>query len=147
MKTIYITLLAVIMGISSHAQNNKKQDRIKSLKIAHITEDLNLTQIEAQNFWPIYNAYEVKKSDLKKTTRKIREQLDMQTINEADARAVISDMITSERKQHDLKSQFIKDLLTVLPAKKVIQLKLSENEFNKLMLREIRQRKRKLLEK
>jgi hypothetical protein len=125
-------------------KTTKKQDRIKSLKIAHITEDLKLTQIEAQNFWPIYNAYEVKKSDLKKTTRKIREQLDMQTINEPDARAVISDMITSERKQHDLKSQFIKDLLTVLPAKKVIQLKLSENEFNKRMLREIRQRKRKL---
>ena len=114
MKTIYITLLAVIMGMSSPAQNNKKQDRIKSLKIAHITEDLKLTQIEAQNFWPIYNAYEVKKSDLKKTTRKIREQLDMQTINEADARTVISDMITSEREQHDLKSKLMSGKPTIV---------------------------------
>ena len=141
MKTIYIPILTVLLTLSCYAQNNKKQDRIKTLKIAHITEDLQLTPVEAQNFWPLYNAYEIKKSELRKETRKTREALNMKTMSEADAKATITYMIAREREQYELKFLFVKELLTVLSAKKVIQLKRSENEFNKRMLREIRARK------
>jgi len=33
-------------------------DRVKAYKIAYITDQLSLTEKEAQKFWPIYNAHE-----------------------------------------------------------------------------------------
>ena len=42
---------------------------IKALKVAHITEKLDLTEKEAQQFWPIYNAYDEKMGTLKQTQK------------------------------------------------------------------------------
>src|SRR5579863_5444415 len=39
-------------------QNNQPPaDRIEALRIAFISEKLNLTPAEAEKFWPVYNAY------------------------------------------------------------------------------------------
>ena len=45
------------MSINSFAQKHDKE-KIKALKVAHITEQLDLTAKEAQAFWPVYNANE-----------------------------------------------------------------------------------------
>ena len=43
-----------------HAQDeeNSRGEKIEALKIAFITQKLNLTTDEAQKFWPVYNQYE-----------------------------------------------------------------------------------------
>lgn len=33
------------------------KERIKALKVAYITKELNLTSAEAEKFWPVYNDY------------------------------------------------------------------------------------------
>ena len=45
-----------------YAQHKPDCDKIKTLKIAFLTERLSLNTQEAQAFWPIYNQY---KMDLK----------------------------------------------------------------------------------
>ncbi len=54
---LMVPLLAVTL---SFGQNRPDKDKIKSLKIAFITERLDLSTKEAQTFWPIYNEYEEK---------------------------------------------------------------------------------------
>lgn len=53
-----ILLLAMFVSFSfiSVAQP-PKGDRIKALKTAYITQELNLTSAEAEKFWPVYNEY------------------------------------------------------------------------------------------
>ncbi len=42
-----------------HAQDdNPRGERVEALKIAFITQKLDLTTDEAQKFWPVYNQYE-----------------------------------------------------------------------------------------
>ena len=42
--------------------NNNRQEKIKALYVAYITQQLNLTEAEAQKFWPLHAQFE---SDIK----------------------------------------------------------------------------------
>ena len=64
MKKILLYLL-FFTGISSvaHAQEvpeegPKKQEKIKALYVAYITQQLNLTEAEAQKFWPVHAEFD-----------------------------------------------------------------------------------------
>ena len=53
----YLLIFFVMLGSLSQikAQDGEK---IQSLKIAFITQKLQLTPDEAQKFWPVYNQYD-----------------------------------------------------------------------------------------
>ena len=54
-----IPILVLLIGLSGYAQRDgRMNERIKAQKVAFITEKLSLTAEEAQQFWPIYNAFE-----------------------------------------------------------------------------------------
>ena len=66
----YLLIFALLLGSipALRAQDdqpgdeNKKQERIKALYVAYITQKLNLSPEEAQKFWPVHTQFE---SDLK----------------------------------------------------------------------------------
>jgi hypothetical protein len=66
----YILILTLLTGIfsMSFAQENQpvndmaKQERIKALYVAYVTQQLALTPDEAQKFWPVHTQFE---NDLK----------------------------------------------------------------------------------
>ena len=62
-KFLLILFLCISTAYFCNAQTGDKND-INTVKIAYITNQLNLTPTEAQQFWPIYNRYfgEVKKA-------------------------------------------------------------------------------------
>jgi hypothetical protein len=56
MKKYLLVLLLTLGSLSQiKAQNGEK---IQTLKIAFITQKLQLTPDEAEKFWPIYNQYD-----------------------------------------------------------------------------------------
>ena len=143
MKKITLTLLFIAIVMNAFSQGKEKRQRIKSLKIAFITEKLELTETEAQKFWPIYNAHESNNHALRQQSRQNRKNADLESMSEADARSMIDKMLVLEQKKLELRKQFTIDLMTVIPAKKVILLKISEDDFNKRMFNEMRKRKGK----
>ncbi|TXE20033.1 sensor of ECF-type sigma factor [Psychroserpens burtonensis] len=143
MKKITLTLLFIAITVSAFSQGKEKRERIKSLKIAFITEKLALTETEAQKFWPIYNAHETNIKALRQDSRQNRKDADIESMSEADAKSMIDKMLILEQKKLELRKQFTTDLITVIPAKKVILLKISEDEFNRRMFNEMRKRKGK----
>ncbi len=67
MKYIIALLIAFGLSLSAEAQidndnraerQERMQSRIESQKIAFITQKLDLSPSEAQQFWPIYNEYQ-----------------------------------------------------------------------------------------
>ena len=60
-KLKLITLfVAYLLSTNSYCQKRKNINniRVKAYKIAYITDQLNLSAKEAENFWPVYNAHE-----------------------------------------------------------------------------------------
>ena len=62
-------------------------------------------------------------------------------MTDVEAKALIDNMLAMEEKRHNLHTKQIIDFLKVLPAKKVILLKATEDAFNKRMLAEMKKRK------
>jgi hypothetical protein len=129
------------LTFSAFSQHKEREERIKTLKIAFITERLAFTETEAQKFWPIYNAFEEENNNLRRDSYNKRKVEDFESMTEADAKLLLDDMSSIENKRHKLREKFMKDLLAVLPAKKVILLKKTEDEFNKKMFEEFKKRR------
>ncbi|WP_431135227.1 hypothetical protein [Psychroserpens mesophilus] len=141
-KTI-ITLLFLAFAYSGFAQKKERKDRIKALKIAFITEKLELSETEAQKFWPIYNAHEKEMEMLRINGREKRKNLNLETITEEEAKYALQDLLAFEKEQQELKVDLVESLLTAIPAKKIILLKFVEEQFKRQMLEELKKRREK----
>ncbi len=141
------TLLIVAFIAITFNTFAQRQERVKALKVAFITEKLELTSSEAQQFWPVYNAIEDEKEALRKQTQKLRKSVDLESLTDSEANSVIERMLALEDKKHQLQNKQVKDLLKVIPAKKIILLKGVEEQFNRRMLDEIRKRRQKFQNK
>lgn len=140
-----ITLLLLLVGsIVFSQEQEEKREKIKTLKIAYITEQLELTTTEAQKFWPIYNSYDEKQFTIRHTKMrglisKIKDK-GIDSLSESEAKTIVGQMESYEEELYYLKKQYIKDILKVLPAKKIIKLKKSEDEFNRKLLRQFKEK-------
>ncbi len=58
--TIFMSSLFTASAQDDQAANeNIRQEKIKALYVAYITQQLNLTEAEAQKFWPLHAQFEI----------------------------------------------------------------------------------------
>ena len=148
MKTKFILpiILLFISSVSFSQDFKEKREKVKALKVAYITEQLELTTEEAQKFWPLYNAFDDKQSELRH--EKMRSILDrfkpgnVEKLSEKDASNSLAQMEKIEEDLFNLRRKFIKDLQGVVSAKKIIKLKKAEEDFNRELLKQMREKRR-----
>ena len=138
MKKRYIILLLTLFTVNVFAQT--KDEKIETLKIAYITEKLNLSKSEAQKFWPIYNAYDADDDAIRDKIKHQRKSTDMEALSETEAKTLLNKMIKSNDERHRLFNKYIDDLEVILPAKKIIILKKTEDEFRRKIFEEYKKR-------
>lgn len=139
MKTTYLLLFTLLFSLSIFAQKMDR-DKIKALKIAHLTEQLDLTKKEAQDFWPIYNANEEADNKLRNESfEKIKEQKP-NDISESDAKSILLKMLSIKKEKQELDTKYLNDLLQILPAKKVLTLMQANRSFKHKMIEQFKQR-------
>lgn len=140
MKTLTSILFILSFSLLTLAQGNR--DKIKALKIAFITEKLNLSEKEAQQFWPIYNSFEEDMSNLKRQAYNTRKEVDLDAISDEDAVQLLKQIRTNENKKHALENDFIDRLSRVISAKKIILMHKIEDDFKRKMFEEYKKRGR-----
>lgn len=147
-KRIPLLCLSIFLSWSLTAQKtNQSREKIKSLKIAYLTEQLNLTSKEAEVFWPIYNAHDEKINALRFAIRKnlknLREQfLDPNSVSEKEAKNSIDFKLKTDKKILQEQNEFIGKITKILGYKKTIQLQFAEMEFGRNLMRKYKQRRR-----
>lgn len=144
MKKI-LPIILILFSLSAIAQKqNNRRERIKALKVSFITERLDLSEKEAQKFWPTYNEFNKKRSqikykNLKMVWKETREKIN--TISSEEANEIIKKINIAENELHKLKINFHDKLTNILPPKKIILLKIAEEDFRRKMLEEFKKRK------
>lgn len=139
MKTILFTLAIAVAGLLPvKAQDGN--EKIEALKIAFITKRLQLTTEEAQKFWPVYNAYEAEKKQIRESTVGTIKQLkeDGEFTN-AEADQAISKYIEFKSKDLDLTKKYVGEFKKILPAVKVAKLVTAEEHFKKMLMKQAQQ--------
>lgn len=140
---IYITLvLTFIIATTTIAQEDKesKREKIKALKVAFITERLELTPDEAQTFWPVYNIYDGRVNDIYDTERKVMRELrtDFDTMDEAAATKTLQTIQSLEKQKLDARAELLSGLKDKITSKKTLVLFKAENDFRRDLLRKLR---------
>jgi hypothetical protein len=144
MKTNKLLLIIVFLcSIYSFAQPPmiEKKEQIRALKVGFITNELSLTADEASKFWPIYNTFDDKQFELKHQKMKAfkgRMDSDLNKMSEKEASALLAQMESNEEALYQLRKKFIANLKGVLPSTKIIQLKKAEDNFNRKLLQQYR---------
>ena len=145
-KILFPIIFLLVASLSFSQGFKEKREKVKALKVAYITEQLELTTDEAQKFWPIYNAFDEKQSELRH--EKMRAILDrfkpgnVEKLSEKDASNSLAQMEKIEEDLFNLKKKFIKDLQSVISAKKIIKLKKAEEDFNRELLKQMQEKRR-----
>ncbi|MCV9926207.1 sensor of ECF-type sigma factor [Flavobacterium sp. LS1R49] len=140
-----LPIFLFLITLPFYAQNEKmdeKREKIKAYKVFFLTTELELTSTESEKFWPIYNAYDDKQFELrhqkmKSYTKKINDE-SFKSMSEKDAATLLSQMESTDEELYLLRKKYMTNLKKILPAKKIIILRKSEDDFNRKLLHQYR---------
>ncbi|MFV0541001.1 MAG: sensor of ECF-type sigma factor [Aestuariibaculum sp.] len=130
------TILTLSFTLTVFTQNNAKKEKIDALEIAYITEHLDFTKKEAQDFWPIYNIFEDTEDELRNKIRAKKRETNLQSLTETEAKKLLTEFNNLEKQMFELHYNYDKDLLKILPAKKILLLKKTEEDFRRKIFEE-----------
>ncbi|MDX1426800.1 MAG: hypothetical protein R3206_03150 [Salegentibacter mishustinae] len=141
MKNLLIILLMFsgLWQMQSQEKDDSHREKIKELKTAFFTQELNLDKKKAQQFWPIYNEYESELHKLRK--REHRDIPNLECITEDDAENMLDEYVAIEKQDYILKQKLFNDLKEIMTAQEIIKLHKLEDEFHKKLIKEYRARK------
>lgn len=131
-KNISIILFLLATANIYAQPANKHKEKIKVFKVGFITNQLDLSDKEAQAFWPIYNQYEKDRKKLRKNRIK---KSDVETMSDQQLSSLLREMIEKQEQVVALRSQLIEQLKPILPLKKIVKLQIAERQFKKEILR------------
>jgi len=109
---------------SNNFNNSGKQrsSRVEALKIAYITKEMNLTESEAQRFWPIYNDY----SDERRAARRERRN---------------NGNLDAEEKILNIRRKYESAFTRALDSQKTARFFQAEKDFRKYAIEELKERR------
>jgi len=163
MKNIYTFKIFVLFAIAfcclittnTYAQKNKRQisgkqmpasklgqpskSKIAQLKIAYITKEVDLTEKEAQEFWPKYNFHEKKIQDIKFKLNDAKRN-EVNAVGDKEKEKIMLERMKLESEKAELKKKRYEDLKKVLSPTKISQVIAAEEGFVKYMFRQYKGR-------
>src|SRR4029434_3210591 len=117
-KSIGVAAVIMLFGWAPHVEAQDKpadnmqilREKIKADKKLLVAANMELTESEAKNFWPIYDAYQ---KDLQKINRRMATILDgyaadakNKSLTDDKAKKLIDEALAIEQAEADLKSTY-----------------------------------------
>lgn len=142
-----LPILVLFSSLNFYAQGEKmkeKREQIRTMKVAFLTTELDLTSAEAEKFWPVYNAFEDKQFELRHQKmgafiKKIKDG-SVSQMTEKEASTFLNQMESNDEEIFMLRKKLTATLRNILPASKILKLKKSEEDFNRKLLHQYRDR-------
>ena len=144
MKHLF-TLLFAVLAISAMAQPDKgspeERKQVERLKIAFLTEELDLTVEESQQFWPVYNTFEDERAQQEKELRDTMRKLETSTPSDQEVKAAIATATRIRKELAEREQQYYTDVLAVLGPDKTVRLMRAEHRFKQVLIEKLRERR------
>ncbi len=144
-----ITCLLITLSLSAQEKpiedNNERRDKrhrmerkMETKKIGYITDELDLSSTEAQNFWPIYNEFHSELRALKEESKKMDPRKEEMT--DAEASKLLSTIFEREQKELDIKKKYFTKMETAISKAKIAKLYMLEKKFREEVFNSIKKR-------
>ena len=135
-----LTLFSTVIFSQECGDNCKKKEQIKAQKVAFITEKLQLTVEEAQQFWPVYNEMNKKSEEIDQQVKKIVQNYkkNKETLSNSELEAMSDRMMELEASSSKLDQDYYLKFKKILPVKKIIELHQAERSFKHELLQQLK---------
>ena len=144
-KLIFIIVPLLCIFSLSYGQGRDARQKIESARIALITERLGLTPEQAEKFWPIYNEYNNHRKELVQELQKARSNVDMNNLTEEQGQALMKLGLNIKERQLQLEKTYSNRLTHVISTQQILSLRKAEEDFRKMIIRRLEERKRQQL--
>lgn len=151
-KTVKTALIAALWlvflaGASAQpaARREQAKERVAAARIGFLTHKLKLTPLEAQKFWPLYEAYhdelaQVDREPLRGLRRAAEDPERWAALTEKEAEELMRRHAKALDDKERIRKAYHTKFLEALPAKKVLMLYVAEVQFKEAMLDKLRER-------
>ena len=140
-KVISVLCALMVLSMGAFAQgpqgprrgaDNGWRERVRAEKVAFLTEEIDLTESEAQVFWPIYNeiqkaqrdGFEAVKNAYDAMAKGVEEKKGSKEMEK-----LVKAYIDAKEKNEGIETKYLNKLLKVLPAEKVARYYVAEEKF------------------
>ncbi len=143
---LMVTLLCSLTFGQPATQKNIRKEKIEAMKIAFISNKIQLTTLEAEKFWPVYSQYQKEMKVLNSNFRKSFSEINnFNTVipeNEMEKR-LMSEMEFAQKKL-DLKKYYYPKFKEAISVNKISKLYEAEKMFRQKRSERIRIRQNKI---
>ncbi len=147
MKTIwsilFIQIIAMGTGIAQNGPPEKGRmlEKMEAMRVAYLTNRLDLNSEEASRFWPVYNEYAQKRMELRKDLMQSKRDLRRKELSEEESKKEVEEQLSIQEKELSLKKNYYEKFKALLPAQKLARLEPAEMEFNQEVIRHLKERR------
>ena len=139
---IPVILISLIPVIGIRAQN-PNLEKLNAYKIAFFTRRLNLTPREAEVFWPVYNEFQNKRSQIQHERQALNKNINQNELNMSEKEMIETGdkLIALLVQEAALAQEYHKKFGEVLSPVKVLRLYQAENQYRMQLLNELKDNK------
>jgi hypothetical protein len=141
-KLIFIFVPLLFLYQLTFGQGKDARQKIESARIALISERLGLSPEQAEKFWPIYNEYNNHRRNLVQELQTARSNIDMENLTEEQGQALMKLGLDIRERQLRLEKTYSQRLTKVISTQQVLSLRQAEEDFRKMIIRRLEERKR-----
>ena len=143
MKRTIVFIFLLILSFPRIQSQNPNQERLNAFKIAFFTKRMNLTAREAEVFWPVYNEFQVKKTQIQQERVQLNRKFNQEAAAMSDEQltAAGDKLIELEVLEAELSVAFHQQLKGILPPIKILRLYQAENQYRQQLLIELQKRR------
>ena len=112
--------------------DNGWRERVRSEKVAFLTQEIDLTESEAQVFWPIYNEIQKAQRENFEAVQKAYMAMEkgvQEKKTGKEMEKLVHAYIDAKDKTDGIETKYLNKLLKVLPAEKVARYYIAEEKF------------------
>ncbi len=146
MKKNIVVILLVVFSLGGksqdHSQRRETMKKIEAQKVAYITQELDLTPKESQEFWPIFNEMNRKLRELKRKKYQKRQPVKREDLSDEEILIICDNILATDLDRAKIRKEYFSKIKNVLPATKVFKLLHVERDFNRKLLGKIRSKHR-----
>ena len=145
MKYTSIILIMVFGLISQTAGSAQRpiRNELKAQKVAFITEQLALSAIESEKFWPIYNEREKELLKLREEFKATRKLKSIDEMTDAEVEKLIEKRFQLEETKVTVNRKYFKKMKQIIPIKKIAQLSTAERQWKRQLVKRVKRKQRK----
>lgn len=134
-KIISVLAVLALAGSVTFAQDRQEKkngkdwrEKVRAEQVAFITSELDLSESEAQAFWPVYNEVQKQRREAFRTTGEAYMNL-QKGVDEKEVSQLLDKYLEAKKAGEKMEADAVARYKKVLPVNKVAKLLLAEEKF------------------